>query len=661
MSAIVRDIRDSGLYRTAEMLFSAARRPGTGEVSDATDIHVSPDGAYAVFAGAIMERLEGTAPTRICQVDLESGALRVLTTGAPTDRSPRYAPDGRSIAFLSDRCQHGCFELYLLDPLNGSVRETPPVAGWVEYLHWSPDGTRILLGVAGHGADLAGAQGALRGGQSCADVPDWMPTVETGDETYRWRSAWIYDLSTHQVRQVSPSGLNVWEASWCGNEALALVASPGPGEGLWYSAQLHTLDLRTGQARRLYTPVDQLGWPAATPSGEYVAVVEALCSDRWVVAGELCILDTRSATPRRIDTQGVDVTWTEWRSDRTLLFGGHRRFETVIALYDLIADRVSEIWSSREITSSGRYLTLAGFGKLGDCVFVSEGFLRGPEIALIRQGKYRPVLSLDPDYSAQVARCIQVHPLTWSAPDGVTVEGWLLTPVHAGPYPLIMNLHGGPVWHWRPMYLKRWRDVLTLLLVQRGYAVFLPNPRGSVGQGQKFIRYVLGDMGGADAQDCLAGLDHLVACGIANPERLGVTGISYGGFLSSWLIGQDARFKAAVSVAPFNNQVTEHLLSNIPTFVSLFLADSYTNFGGKYFQRSPIMHAHKVKTPTLHICGALDRSAPAEEAVQMHNALLENGVKSVLVTYPREGHGIRHLPAAIDYTARVTAWFEEHV
>jgi dipeptidyl aminopeptidase/acylaminoacyl peptidase len=140
-----------------------------------------------------------------------------------------------------------------------------------------------------------------------------------------------------------------------------------------------------------------------------------------------------------------------------------------------------------------------------------------------------------------------------------------------------------------------------------------------------------------------------------------VMGRSYGGFMASWLISQDTRFAAAIPVAPVTNFVTEHLISNIPHWPALFLKDTYTNPNGKYFQRSPIMHAHKVKTPTLNICGALDRSAPPEEALQFHNALLENGVESVLLTYPEEGHGIRKLPAAIDYAARVVSWFEEHL
>jgi dipeptidyl aminopeptidase/acylaminoacyl peptidase len=139
---------------------------------------------------------------------------------------------------------------------------------------------------------------------------------------------------------------------------------------------------------------------------------------------------------------------------------------------------------------------------------------------------------------------------------------------------------------------------------------------------------------------------------------VGVTGGSYGGFMASWLITQDQRFAAAASLAPITNHVSEHLTSNSSHVVALFLADEYTNPDGKYFQRSPIMHAHKARTPMLNICGALDRCTPPEEALQFHHALVENGVKSVLVTYPEEGHGIRKWPAAIDFTARLVGWFE---
>jgi dipeptidyl aminopeptidase/acylaminoacyl peptidase len=653
-----RDIRETGVYREAAALYQALRQPGTGLISDAVD--VSSNGSQAVFAGTIVEALNGAPPTRICSTDLASGDTRVLTFGPNVDRLPKFSPDGRQVAFLSDRHQAGDFQLYLLDPTSGAARPTPRVNGWVEYLHWSPDGRRLLLGVAGHGADVSGGQGAVTSRQAAMELPSWMPEVETGGESYRGRHAWVYELTTGRVHQVSRADSNIWEAVWCGSHAIAAVVSAGPGEGLWYSARLHIVDIETGASREIYVPQDQLGWPAASPSGNHLAMVEAIASDRWIVAGEVRVIEIESKKVQWVDTRGVDITHTEWRSDRHLLLAGHRGFESVVGLYDASSCTFTEVWSSRDLSTGGFYITLSGLNETGDCVLIGESFARAPEIAVIRDGKYQPLKSFDLGNAEQLQAIETVEGLSWKAPDGLEIQGWLLRPKGKGPYPLVMNVHGGPVWQWRPMWLGR-RGVPLLMLLNRGYAVFLPNPRGSTGRGQDFIRHVLGDVGGADTYDYLTGLDHLVERGIADPKRLGVTGQSYGGFMTSWLIGQDPRFAAAVPVAPLTNQVTAHLISNIPHYVRLSLADNYNNPGGKYFERSPIMHAHKVKTPTLNICGALDRCTPPEEAVQFHNALLENGVESALITYPEEGHGVRKLPAAIDYAARVVTWFAEHM
>lgn len=655
-----KDIRATALYQEAQALNRLLRQPGTGQISDAAEVSVAPDGKYAVFAGTIMDELEGMPGTRVCRVDLASGETRVMTFGPNTDRLPTISPDGKHIAFLSDRHKEGDFQLYLLDSVSGAARKTPAVEGWVEYLQWSPDSRRVLLGVAGHGADVAGGQGAVTSKQSATELPSWMPAVETGDETYRWRRAWVYELGTDRARVAEVSGVNVWEAAWCGNGALAAVASPGPGEGLWYTARLHVIDLETGKSREVYAPQDQLGWPAATVSGKHLAIVEAICSDRWIVAGNLRLIDAASGNVERIDTNGVNVAYTEWRSEQLLLVGGHRGFETVIGLYDRAVHKFTEVWASHEVTTGSRYITVSGMTQAGDCVLVGESFMRAPEIAMIRDGEYRTVKRFDLGYSDQVNAIDSVEPVCWSAPDGLEIQGWLLKPKGEAPFPLVMGVHGGPTSHWRPSWLGRGRFLPFLMLLQHGHAVFFPNPRGSSGRGRDFVRHVLGDMGGADTYDYLSGIDHLVAEGIADRQRLGVTGVSYGGFMTSWLITQDSRFAAAVSVAPVTNQVTQHLISNIPHFVDLFLNDKYTNPTGKYFERSPIMHAHKVKTPTLSICGALDRCTPPEEAAQFHNALLENNVKSVLVTYPQEGHGVRKFPAAIDYAARMVGWFEEH-
>jgi dipeptidyl aminopeptidase/acylaminoacyl peptidase len=656
-----KDFRQTAQYAEAEDLCRALRRPGTGEICDAAEACASPAGHHAVFSATIVDKLDGTVPTRICSIELATGDIRVLTFGPNTDRSPKYSPDGRYIAFLSDRGKAGDFQLYLLDCQSGSAHATPVVDGWVEYIQWSPDGTKVLLGVAGHGADVAGGQGAVTSKQQTLEIPSWMPRVESGDEAYRWRSAWTYDVATDRSRRLSPSDCTVWEAAWCGNGALVAVTSPGPGEGLWYSATLKLFDVSSGSALSLYSSRAQVGWPSASPRGDTVAVVEAICSDRWYVAGDLLLIDTATGNVKRVDTLEVDVAHTEWRSETRLLVGGHRACETVVGLFDTESEEFTEIWSSQDTTTGGQYVKLSGIGAQGDCVMVGEGFVRPPEIAIIRGGQYSPVRSFAPR-NIQFGNIVEsIKHIRWNAPDGLEIHGWLLLPFGKAPHPLIMNIHGGPVWQWRPTWLGRGRSPSILMLLKRGYAIFFPNPRGSSGRGQEFARRVLGDMGGADTRDLTSGLDYLIGEGVADPARLGVTGGSYGGFMTSWLITQDSRFAAAVPFSPVTNQVTEQLLSNIPHFVTLFLDDSYTNLGGKHFQRSPVVYANRAKTPTLNVCGALDRCTPAEEAEQFHNALLENGVKSVLVVYPEEGHGVRKFPACFDYAARVVSWFEEHM
>ena len=657
-------IRKTRLYREVQGLYRTIRRPGL--ITDAAELHGAPDGAQVVFAGTTIDKLEGIPATRICRVDLSSGQTQVLTSGPNSDRLPKYSPDGQHIAFLSDRRKAGDFQLYFLDVKTGAATPAIAVEGWIEYLHWSPDGGQVLLGVAGHGADVAGGQGAVTSKRVEEDLPAWLPTVETGDERYLWRSAWVYDVETASVRQVSKQGCNIWEAVWCGPHALAAVVSPGPGEGLWYTATLNLIDIHTGEDRVVYQSKDQLGWPAATPSGDVMAVVEAVCSDRWIVAGDLLLIDPNISLNnnevQRIDTKGVDITHAEWRSDDRLLLAGQRSLESVMGEYDRQSRAFTEIWASEEISCGCRYPVITSLGNgPGDCLLVGEGFLRSPEIARVGRDGYHAIASFDQGYTATVSDGVgSVGTVRWPAPDGQEIHGWLMLPEGKGPYPLVMYVHGGPVWQWRPAWLAR-SHLFALILLKHGYAVFWPNPRGSGGRGQDFARMVYGDVGGAETYDHLSGLDYLVEQGIADPKRLGVIGASHGGFMTSWLITQDPRFAAAVPVAPVTDWVSQHLVSNIP-FCDTMILDGHFNEPGKhYFQRSPIMHAHKVKTPTLNICGALDRCTPPEQAVEFHHALLEHGIKSMLVTYPEEGHGVRKLPAMLDYTARVVAWFEEHM
>ena len=655
------DIRNTALFRSLEARAKAWYRPGEKVAVDLVDVSASPDARWAAGTSVVCDALEGVASTRIALINLESGELTVQTQGPLSDRLPRWSPDGRTIAFLSDRDQAYMNKLRLLDRISGKDKPTCPVDGWVEYHHWSSDGKALLLGVAGFGADLAGAQGGFSIATADPERPKWMPKIDTGADESSWRSIWLYDLSADAARKISPLGVNVWEAVWCGTSHIAAVCSNAPGEAEWYTANLRLFDLQGGDGRVLFTPRDQLGWLSASPTGQHVAVVEAVCSDRTIVAGDLRIIEVASSSVISAETLGGDVVQTIWRGDHHVLFSAAHGPESIIGVYDCDLAHSTEVWRAVDRTPSGlRFPEISALGREpADCLFACEGYFDNQRLVAVQDGIERTVMQMRSRIDHELAALGSSESISWEAPDGLTIYGWLLKPASEGPHALVLEIHGGPVWFFRPRYVGR--SLQQQALLAEGYAVFQVNPRGSSGRGQDFARRVFGDMGGADTHDYLSGLDALVKRGIADPARLGVTGGSYGGFMASWLVTQDNRFAAAVPVAPVTDWVSEHLTCHIPYFCEIFLNDNIDNPMGKYFSRSPIHFADRVTTPTLSICGALDKNTPAVQALEFHHALQLNGVKSVLVTYPLEGHGVRTMPASFDYLTRLIDWFTLHM
>jgi dipeptidyl aminopeptidase/acylaminoacyl peptidase len=291
---------------------------------------------------------------------------------------------------------------------------------------------------------------------------------------------------------------------------------------------------------------------------------------------------------------------------------------------------------------------------------VLQSYDRYPELAVVEHGEPRTIVSFAHEGSRHLRSLAgQLQRVSWTASDGLEIQGLLVVPDGPGPHPLVTSVHGGPV----AATLEKWamRGLTTAFLVSRGFAVFFPNPRGSTGRGQAFAEMVYGDMGGADAQDDLAGIDALVERGVADPARLGVVGGSYGGFMAAWLATQTDRFAASVALSPVTDWYSQHFTSNIGHWDHLILKDEIGTPGGEYFKRSPIAFAHRVKTPTLVTAGSFDRCTPPGQAREFYQALVEGGVETELVIYPGEGHGVRNMPASLDWIARITGWFERHM
>jgi dipeptidyl aminopeptidase/acylaminoacyl peptidase len=499
----------------------------------------------------------------------------------------------------------------------------------------------------GAGADGSGALEAER------DLPDWAPKVDSWEDRQVWRRLWVVEVASGEVRALSREGLNVWEADWCGPGAVVAVASEDPGESSWYAAPLVLIDAATGDDRKLATSDVQFGLPVAAPDGARVAAIEAPCSDRQLVSGRAVLVDVATGASEIVELEDADITWLGWRASGSLAYAALRRGDTVFGEIDPASGERTEVWSTSE--SVGAWEPSAAVLGEDGFAFVRHGFDRPLEVAVVEAGMDRTVASFRHEGHDHARSLIGLaERITWTAPDGLEIDGFLLAPAGDGPHPLILFVHGGPVWsyaEWFPRPSLAW-------LVSRGYAILMPNPRGSTGRGLAFLEAVIGDMGGADARDDIAGVDALVERGIADPERIGVTGGSYGGFMSCWLPIVDQRFKAAVAVSPVTDYISQHWNSNIGAWDSWFLGGEPQNGTPQYRERSPVFFADRVTTPTLLTAGTEDRCTPPGQAIEFYRALLANGVPAEVSIYPGEGHGVRKFPAYLDLVTRTTVWFE---
>ncbi|KAH8884070.1 alpha/beta-hydrolase [Thozetella sp. PMI_491] len=617
---------------------------------------ISPDGKRIAGVATICKELKGRPSNRLAIVDVENGQLSTFGEREGSDSRPHWSPSGETVCFLS--LVDGASQLHLLDVASGGVKLAGKVPGNIEELSWSKEGAQILLVVAGFGADLAGYQGGQAMFKDPGAVASWMPAIDKKPATDAYRTAWIYDVSSGISRRTTSETLNIWQAVWASSDSIVGFCSDKPGEDNWYHSTLREISLATGEVKELFATDVSMEWLAASPGGEHVAFAVGVASDRGILTGDLHVLEVASGRVILIDALGVNVGAITWAGNDDVVAAGLRDGKEVIIQYNIKSGEVSELWSSDELSLGSAYRSelTACKGSQIFVTFVQSGYFTPPTLVISSASGTQEIKAFSsPELHKKTQALGQARKLQWMAPDGMTIYGYLLSPSTTGPFPTLMNVHGGPVYGWTPRYIGKAVQLQALLAA--GFAVFEPNPRGSWGRGQSFARAVFGDMGGADTQDYLSGLDAIIDAGVADPNRLGVFGGSYGGFMSSWLISQSDRFAAAMPMSPVTNWTSEHFTCNIMRFCRDFLADDVHNPTGQYFSRSPIHHVKNVKTPTLLTCGTLDQTTPAGQAIEFHHALLEQGVPSVLLTYPEEGHGVKNLPAFVDLVARQVEWF----
>ncbi len=653
-----RDLRSSPTYRDVEAFLLSVQVPGEGRVVDATDPATAPDGGRVAYT-AWRRDTAGAAPTPVIEVvDTATGSRTTFAEHAGC-RWPRWSPDGGRLLCLR-RGDAGSELPVVIDLATRGITQpvAAPPAGTVEAAVWSPAGTSLALVVAEVGAEISDVFGSGRV-TAPDEVPAWCPEVAAEGRS-GWRRLWLCDLEGGDPRILAP-GSNVWEVAWAGPQHLVAVASRGPEEDAWYDAELVLVDAGDGTHRTLLDPQTQLAMPAADPSGRRVSVLSGSASDRGLLAGEVVVVETATGSATRLAAAGVHVTSQSWRDENRLLLAGLRGHQTVVGTYDLARSHFDEDWATTETFGPGDLLPVAAPHGTADAVVVLESHRRPPTLGLVRPDGFRALADLAHDGTALVASlCDALRAVTWRSADGLEVDGYLATPAggEPGPRPLVVLVHGGPVWRWRDTWVER--TVQVPLLLRNGYAVLLPNPRGSQGRGESFVRAIVGEVGGRDVDDVVGGVDLAVALGVADPAAVGVMGTSYGGFLAAWL-ATTGRFAAAIAASPVTDWVSQHFTTNIPQSDVRFLVGPPLDPASQYRTRSPVVAATGSTCPVLLTAGQLDLATPPGQAVEMYRALVELGVDADLALYPREGHDVHEWPAVVDHCTRMLLWFGRHL
>jgi dipeptidyl aminopeptidase/acylaminoacyl peptidase len=648
------------------------------------DVQISPDGALIAFVvGDPFKEDAKSEKYQIWVVPTAGGEARPFTTGPRADTTPRWSPDGHTLAFLSDRLEDGKPQIYLLDRTGGEARKLTDMPEAVSDIAWSPDGTQLAF--------------LMNDPETEADR---QRKTEQGDaieveKNHRWRRVWAVDVTSGATRQVTGDA-QVWEFDWAPDGGFALIVGPEPYEWAWYVSRLARVGPAGGAAQTIYSiPEKQFGCPRLSPDGTQLAFLSCIWSDRGNNEGGVFVMPAAGGEPRNLTADyGGSVGWVRWTPDGAALdYLAYEDGEAAIGQIDVTSGARSMRWRGPvelSVNYGGSYVCA-----INGLVAVARQDAEHPtEIWLAqeprtedqepRTDERQPDLYGGPSVAAPVAtpdaqalhwrQLTRTQPptdglalgetrvLRWHATDSLAIQGLLILPAgyqEGQRVPTITWVHGGPAGLYPQGFNAAGRGLQ--LFAGAGYAVFMPNPRGSTGWGVDFTEANIGDLGGRDFEDIVAGLDHVIALGIADPQRLGIGGWSYGGFMTAWAVTQTNRFKAAIAGAPITHWRSFHGIAEIGTWDAISYRASPYAAGGPYDHFSPIHYVSNVQTPTLLIHGQDDIIVPVSQSYEFFRALKDRGVPTELVVYPREPHGPRERAHKLDRLRRFREWFDRYL
>ncbi len=629
------------LLQTAAGVAPAARQAPdtltpeqTLQIRQLGDTRVSPDGSRVAFV--VTEPPTGDERLRaIWMIDVATRQVRRLTHSEGSEFSPRWSPDGRTLAFLSDRDEGT--RVYLL-PMDGG--EAAPLTDGqrpVRSFAWSPDGESIAF--------VATEPRTAEEKKRIEEKDD----ARVVDEDDRHARAWVVDVATKSVRRLAEEPWSIGDVTWMpGGRALVATATDRPASDE-HTDQIVRVSLADSSVTVLASPKGPFSNVEVSPDGHRIAYIAARVDGpvpHDVYVQELGAPEAHDLTAATVDRPMGAV---RWQPDGTLTAGITEGFTSRMVKLDLDGSAHPFPPVPVNVTS----YSLQG----GTLAFVGETTTRPPELWLSVTGAPAEQVSHLND-RWEHPPLVEPRRFTYRSFDGTPIEAALLVPsVRTGPGkpPLVVLIHGGPTGRWSDRF-EPWGQ----LLAARGYAVLYPNIRGSVGYGWDFLASNRADWGGGDYEDVMAGVDTVIARGLVDPERLGIGGWSYGGYMSEWAITQTHRFKAAVVGAGLSDLASEFGTEAGPAYDEWFWGLPYENLEG-FIRHSPVTYAKNIRTPTLILQGTEDTTDPQGQSDQLYRPLKRYGVPVEYVLYPREPHGLREEKHLLDRLRRVIEWYDQYL
>ncbi len=649
-------------------------------------VAVSPDGKRLAW----VEESNAGEEIRVAAMGELDKSQRVTAAAAPDESCDEseiaWSPDSASLVFFSDCAREGGQpDLYLSQLDDAPARRLTGLRGYVDAPAFSPDGKEIAF---------LYVKGATRPAGALAAETSPAGVIGEDDVEIQRVAVTRLDADAPNALEVTPANLHVFEFDWSpDSKSLAYIAADPPGENNWWVAKLYTQELG-GAAKAILASAEdsgplhglQIAVPRWSPDGHAIAFIGGLMSDQGVTGGDVYVVPSTGAQNPINLTAGRHETasWISWtipgQIDYTALAGGFSQLRTLVL-------RSPSSLSVRNNVVNFQFPSSIGAGRLemslsyerGQFAFIKSSFSEPPEIWYARDVGAECSAPADNPNACYEFRQLShfnegVQPawgktvsLAWTS-EGFHVQGWLMLPkgydpakkYPPGKYPLIVEVHGGP----SSAVVPRWArgDPLSPEAFSAlGYFVLEPNPRGSYGQGEAFTQANRKDFGYGDLRDILAGVDAVEARFPIDAGRVGLTGWSYGGFMTMFAITQTHRFKAAVAGAGISDWLSYYGENSIDQWMIPFFGTSVYDDPAVYAKSSAIDFIKQARTPTLVVVGDRDGECPAPQSFEFWHALRDLHVPTELVVYPNEGHGFVNPAHRRDVLERAAEWFARYM